>query len=189
MTQRILFVGDDPKVLSALRRVLSGGQSDWSLSFAGGSDEALATMRGDDYDVVVTDVDMPAKDGLTLLAEMRANTKTASLIALTHHERWDGTGYPAGLAGERIPLISRIAAGADMFDALCSTRPYKVALSQAEASEIIRAQRGPQFDPEVCRVFESAFERLCAVGSSFPDPGDMAPNGGARNDENPVCRR
>ena len=79
MTQRILFVDDEPKVLSALRRMLAGGQDNWSLSFAGGADEALAMMRESDFDVVVTDVNMPAKDGLTLIAEMRANAKTADV--------------------------------------------------------------------------------------------------------------
>ena len=374
MTQRILFVDDEPKVLSALRRMLSGGQDDWSLSFAGGADEALAMMRESDFDVVVTDVNMPAKDGLTLIAEMRANAKTAgvpvvvltgrddldlkrralesgaidllgkpvdpqdlvarlrsvirlkrlqdelkgynalleervaertaelansrievlwrlgrageyrdeqtgkhvvrvgsycrlmgealvldgdlietlflasplhdigkigiphdvllkpgplsdeewqvmkrhcaigaeiltehpgaleaycgragggsrddgnailktaALIALTHHEKWDGTGYPAGLAGERIPLISRIVAVADTFDALCSKRPYKRALPEAEAAEIVRGERDRQFDPEVCRAFETVFDGLRAVRSSLPDPGVMVANGRA----------
>ncbi|HET7418077.1 MAG TPA: HD domain-containing phosphohydrolase [Solirubrobacterales bacterium] len=73
----------------------------------------------------------------------------AARIALTHHERFDGTGYPQGLAGEEIPIEGRIVAVADAFDALLSERPYRPALGLDEAFEAIRAGRGTQFDPEV----------------------------------------
>jgi putative two-component system response regulator len=77
----------------------------------------------------------------------------AARIALTHHERWDGTGYPDGLAGEAIPFEGRIVGVADVFDALVSERPYKRAWSVDEAVTEIMAQRGRQFDPNVVDAF------------------------------------
>jgi HD-GYP domain-containing protein (c-di-GMP phosphodiesterase class II) len=74
-------------------------------------------------------------------------------IVRTHHERWDGAGYPAGLAGERIPLAARVFAIADSFDAMTSDRPYRSALSFEEALDEIRRGAGSQFDPTVARVF------------------------------------
>ena len=77
----------------------------------------------------------------------------AAEIAWTHHERWDGAGYPRGLAGEEIPLVGRIVAVADVFDAITSDRPYRQALSVDEALAIIAAQRGTAFDPDIVDAF------------------------------------
>jgi cyclic di-GMP phosphodiesterase len=77
----------------------------------------------------------------------------AATIAWTHHERWDGAGYPRGLAGEQIPLAGRIVAVADVFDAITSDRPYRAALSVDDALAIIAAQRGTAFDPDVVDAF------------------------------------
>jgi putative two-component system response regulator len=77
----------------------------------------------------------------------------AASIARSHHERWDGTGYPDGLAGEEIPIAARIVAVADVYDALVTNRPYRGALSQAEAIGEINAGRGSQFDPQVVDAF------------------------------------
>jgi putative two-component system response regulator len=74
------------------------------------------------------------------------------VIALTHHEKWDGSGYPHGLAGTQIPLAGRIVAVADVFDALRSRRPYKPPLSIEQTVDIIRAGRGSHFDPQVVDV-------------------------------------
>ncbi|HNU74602.1 MAG TPA: HD domain-containing phosphohydrolase, partial [Deltaproteobacteria bacterium] len=71
----------------------------------------------------------------------------------THHEKWDGTGYPAGLAGNEIPLSGRIMALADVYDALTSERVYKKKIPHDEAREIIVRGSGTQFDPEVVRAF------------------------------------
>src|SRR5918992_1339694 len=71
-----------------------------------------------------------------------------------HHERWDGDGYPDGLAGEDIPLAARVFAVADALDALTTDRPYRNATSIAEARERIRAASGTQFDPAVVKGFE-----------------------------------
>jgi CHASE2 domain-containing sensor protein len=74
-------------------------------------------------------------------------------IALTHHERWDGSGYPAGMVGDEIPIEGRICAICDVFDALLSERPYKRAWPLASAINEIRAQRGRQFDPHLIDLF------------------------------------
>jgi putative two-component system response regulator len=76
----------------------------------------------------------------------------AASIALTHHERWDGSGYPLGLKGEEIPLEGRIVAVADVFDALLSDRCYRPAMSAAEAVETLAAERGTHFDPEIVDI-------------------------------------
>jgi hypothetical protein len=79
--------------------------------------------------------------------------QTAEEIALTHHEWWNGCGYPAGLAGEEIPVSGRIVGLADVFDALTHERPYKDAWPVYQAVEEIQAHRGTQFDPEIVEVF------------------------------------
>lgn len=79
--------------------------------------------------------------------------RAGELIALSHHERWDGTGYPRGLAGEQIPLWGRICAIADVFDALTSERPYKRAYTVEEAFDIMREGRGTHFDPKLLDMF------------------------------------
>jgi HD domain len=82
----------------------------------------------------------------------------AADIALSHHERWDGTGYPLGRAGDAIPIAGRIIAVADVFDALTHERPYKQAWPVADAIAEIRSQRGRQFDPQVVDAFLAVLE-------------------------------
>jgi putative two-component system response regulator len=77
----------------------------------------------------------------------------ARVVALTHHERWDGSGYPRALRGEAIPLVGRIVAVADAFDALTSTRPYKQAWPVEEAVALLRREAGRQFDPRLVPKF------------------------------------
>jgi PAS domain S-box-containing protein len=79
--------------------------------------------------------------------------RPAAIIPLCHHERWDGTGYPSGLAGEQIPLAARIFSVVDVFDALTSDRPYHAAWSKERALEYIRSQTGKHFDPAVVKAF------------------------------------
>lgn len=81
-------------------------------------------------------------------------------IAETHHERWDGSGYPCGLSGEEIPLCGRICAIADVFDALTSDRPYRSALSVQEAVEVMEDKRGCHFEPELLDVFLDSIPRI-----------------------------
>lgn len=89
--------------------------------------------------------------------------RMAATIAFTHHERWDGMGYPSGLKQREIPIEGRITAVADVFDALTTTRPYKSAFSVDHSLDIINQGRGTQFDPEVLDAFWSGIEQALAV--------------------------
>ena len=84
--------------------------------------------------------------------------RLAEQVALTHHERWDGTGYPQGLAGDAIPLAGRLVAVVDVFDALTSQRPYKPAWTPDHAASHMLAQRARHFDPELLDVFLSELD-------------------------------
>jgi putative two-component system response regulator len=92
-----------------------------------------------------------------------------ALIARTHHERWDGSGYPRGLAGVEIPLDGRIAAVADVFDALTSDRVYRSALSVKSAVEMMSAERGQHFDPELLDAFLRALPATEAIREAYAD--------------------
>ena len=94
----------------------------------------------------------------------------AARIALTHHERWDGTGYPLGLAGEDIPLEGRITSVADVFDALSSRRPYKPAYPIDRCFEIIREESGSHFDPKVVEAFISKRDLIVQTQIELADP-------------------
>ena len=91
----------------------------------------------------------------------------AARIALTHHERFDGAGYPQGLRGEGIPLAGRLVAIADVFDALTTDRPYRGAMSLDEALEIMKAGRGTHFDPELFDIFMENLDDVIALKESI----------------------
>lgn len=93
----------------------------------------------------------------------------AAIIALTHHEHLDGTGYPHGLAGNDIPIEGRIAAIADVFDALISHRVYRKAFSIGEAVEMMKAGRGAHFDPELLDLFLGAMDRVLKIRETAVD--------------------
>ncbi|PXW99429.1 putative two-component system response regulator [Sphaerotilus hippei] len=95
--------------------------------------------------------------------------KLAKEIAWWHHEKWDGTGYPDGLAGEAIPVSARLMAVADVFDALISVRVYKPALSAEQARDIVLSGRGAHFDPAIVDVFEQKFDTFVAIANRFRD--------------------
>lgn len=94
---------------------------------------------------------------------------TARTIALTHHERWDGTGYPQGLQGEQIPLYGRIVAIADVFDALMSHRPYRPAMNAAEALQTLAKERGLAFDPVLLDAFFAQEFEILRVMDLYAD--------------------
>lgn len=100
--------------------------------------------------------------------------KLARRIVLSHHEKWDGSGYPAALRGELIPLEGRIVALADVFDALVSARPYKAAWPIARALEFIESQAGQHFDPGLVPHFLRLVPQLQDIGNQFSDPPKMA---------------
>lgn len=100
--------------------------------------------------------------------------KLASEIALTHHERWDGRGYPQGLAGEAIPLAGRIVAVADVFDALTSARVYKPAWPLERARRHIEDNAGTHFDPDCVAAFLSRWDDITALVEDRPDTSRAA---------------
>ncbi|MEX0893295.1 MAG: HD domain-containing phosphohydrolase [Gemmatimonadota bacterium] len=115
--------------------------------------DAVLQKQGSLTDDQLENVRQHTVVGAAILAGSRFPVlRMAESIALTHHERWDGTGYPRGLRGEEIPLEGRIVAVADVFDALTHVRPYKAAWSRKRALAEITAQRGRQFDPRIVDV-------------------------------------
>jgi putative two-component system response regulator len=110
-----------------------------------------------------------ARSGFALL-------EMARVIALTHHEKWDGTGYPNGLRGEAIPLAGRIVAIADVFDALTSSRPYKPIWDVERAAAFIRDAAGSHVDPALARLFQRELPALIAIRDRFRD-ADPAESG------------
>jgi len=93
----------------------------------------------------------------------------AEIIAGSHHERWDGSGYPRGLKGEEIPLVSRIVTVCDVFDALISDRPYKKAWSVEATVSEMENQTGKLFDPHVLRVFITLLPEMVGITQQFSD--------------------
>ena len=92
-------------------------------------------------------------------------------IAQSHHERWDGTGYPHGLAGDAIPLSARLMALADVYDALRSERPYKIKQTHDDVERFILSERGRHFDPAIVDAFARSKERFVEIATSFGDTG------------------
>ncbi|PID79535.1 two-component system response regulator [bacterium DOLZORAL124_64_63] len=90
-------------------------------------------------------------------------------IALTHHERWDGTGYPCGLKGEEIPLEGRITSVCDVFDALTSVRPYKEAWSVEKAAAFLRENSGSMFEPRLVDLFLANLDQVLDIISAYQD--------------------
>ncbi len=98
--------------------------------------------------------------------------RMAASIAYTHHEKWDGTGYPRGLRGEDIPLEGRITAVADVFDAVTSPRPYKPAFSLEKSLAIMKDGSGNHFDPAVVEAFFAELDEIVTVYSQYADLPD-----------------
>ncbi|VVN74606.1 putative cyclic di-GMP phosphodiesterase [Pseudomonas fluorescens] len=93
----------------------------------------------------------------------------AKEIAYSHQEKWDGSGYPQGLAGDDIPISARLMAVADVYDALICRRVYKPGMPHAQAVEIIRQGRGTHFDPDICDAFLANNEQFHAIAERFVD--------------------
>jgi putative two-component system response regulator len=93
-------------------------------------------------------------------------------IALNHHERWDGSGYPNRLAGEEIPLSARLCAIADVFDALTTPRPYKKEISTDDAARLIIGASGILFDPQIVQAFEDELPNILKVKKATSKGGD-----------------
>jgi putative two-component system response regulator len=110
----------------------------------------LGRLTSDEFDVIKSHTEVGAR---ILSGSHHPLLRLAEQIALTHHEHWDGSGYQPSMHGEEIPLVSRIVAVADVFDALTHARPYKKAWSVEDALAEIQRQRGHQFDPQVVDAF------------------------------------
>jgi HD-GYP domain-containing protein (c-di-GMP phosphodiesterase class II) len=130
------------------------------------SDEVLAKPgRLDDHELA--QIREHPRLGARLLLRL-ATFRGALPYVLYHHERWDGTGYPTGRAGEEIPVEARVLAVADAFDAMTSDRPYRPALSHHEALAEVERCAGSQFDPAIVDIFLELFaeaEELAAAAS------------------------
>ena len=103
------------------------------------------------------------------MAEPQSFLEVAREIAYSHHEKWDGTGYPQGLKGTDIPLCARLMALADVYDALISKRVYKAPMPHDEAVAIIMKGKGQHFDPEVLEAFLEVQDKFAAIASQFGD--------------------
>jgi putative two-component system response regulator len=102
--------------------------------------------------------------------------RMAATIALHHHEKWNGSGYPNGLAGEDIPHVARVIAVADVFDALTSVRPYKQAWSVEQAVDLIRRESGNHFDPELVSAFLDLLPEILRIREHWSTPSATAPH-------------
>lgn len=100
--------------------------------------------------------------------------RPALTIIATHHERFDGSGYPQGIRGEEIPLAARMFSVCDTFDAMVHDRPYRRALTTEQATEELRRCAGTQFDPEIVEGFEASYDRMLEVEERPPVPGQTA---------------
>ena len=119
--------------------------------------------------------------GANLLAHSRAEIlQVAEQIAISHHEKWNGTGYPKGLSDDQIPLVGRIAGLADVFDALTSRRPYKEPYPIEEACEIIKKERGKHFDPDVVDVFMENIDEILKIKEEVDSADNALRSGFAR---------
>jgi len=112
-----------------------------------------------------------ARIGAEIIGEDSSSLlQMARRIALYHHEKWDGSGYPQGLAGEAIPMEARIVALADVFDALTSKRPYKEPWSIESTVAYIKAESARHFDPELVDCFIKALPNMLEIRSQFLEP-------------------
>ena len=115
-----------------------------------------------------------AKIGGDLISDIYVKTESIAMrlafeIAMYHHERWNGTGYPAGLSGNGIPVAARIMALADVYDALTSERVYKKAFAHEKAKSIIIEERGAHFDPRLVDAFLALEERFVELKTTLQD--------------------
>ena len=111
-----------------------------------------------------------AEKGFEILRGSKSNLlDTAALIARTHHEKWDGSGYPHGLKGDDIPLFGRVVAVADVFDALTTERPYKPAWEMERATQFMLAGSGTHFDPACIQAFLERLDDAVVIRNRFQD--------------------
>ncbi|GAB6051555.1 two-component system response regulator [Magnetospira thiophila] len=124
-------------------------------------------LEGEEWEIMKTHAEI----GAAILSDNDSPIMNlARSIALSHHEKWDGTGYPKGLSGENIPIEGRIAAVADVFDALTSERPYKKAWSVQDALKFINEQAGRHLDPQLVTLFNENLQVILDIRDRYADP-------------------
>ena len=126
-------------------------------------------LNSDEFDIMKTHPTIGFQTLETIVKSYPNNQMVGmgSDIAKSHHEKWNGSGYPEGLSGEAIPVSARIVAIADVYDALRSKRPYKTPFSHQQAVDIILEGRGVHFDPELIRLFESIHHEFDQIWHSL----------------------
>ena len=123
-------------------------------------------LDADEWDIMKTHAAM----GADIIGDAEFDIlNMARTIAITHHEKFDGSGYPNGLAGEDIPTEGRIAAISDVFDALTSERPYKEAWPVEQAQQYINDNSGTHFDPTLVRIFNDIFGEILTIRNAYAD--------------------
>ncbi len=123
-------------------------------------------LTSEEFNIIKTHTEI----GYRILADSPSELlQCAAEIAYSHHEKFDGSGYPRGLVGEEIPLVGRICAVADVFDALTTERPYKSAWSIEEAFESLKKGRGTHFDPACVDVFINALDDILRIQAIYQD--------------------
>ena len=156
---------------NALCALWYAGVGDWDRKIAAYS--ALpAKLEPDEFEVMMTHTTIGYNAILAAERSLGAYSSFLSIardMAWAHHEKWDGSGYPRGLSGERIPLAGRLMAIPDVYDALISARVYKQALTHEESVEIIRRGMGVHFDPDITLAFLDIAEWFRDIALSFGD--------------------
>lgn len=128
-------------------------------------------LTDDEFKIMKTHASLGAEALQVAEKELGSNSfmRFAREIAQTHHEKWDGSGYPAGLKGDDIPMSGRLMAVADVYDALISKRVYKPAFPHAKAMEIIREGRGKHFDPDIVDALDAVEDEFLNIAAQFGD--------------------
>lgn len=152
-------LGEDLFFASSLHDIGKIGVPDALLQKPGGlTEEESRVVQGHcqfGHSILASDLDLPC-----LPHTSNPVMVLAAEIAFAHHEKWDGSGYPNALAGDEIPFSARIVAVADVFDALCSERPYKQAMTPEAAAQIVIAGSGSHFDPVVVDAFQRCLPQI-----------------------------
>ncbi len=130
-------------------------------------------LTAPEFEIMKTHVTLGAQSIDRAAADLGKPTEflnCAREIAASHHEKWDGSGYPLGLVGDDIPIAARLMALADVYDALISRRVYKAAMSHADATAIILQGRGRHFDPDITDAFISIQNEFIGIAERYADP-------------------
>lgn len=125
-------------------------------------------LSQDEFDFIKqhTVIGEKAIKGAMRLTRSKEFLNYAAIVAISHHEKWDGTGYPYGLVNKEIPLVGRLMAIADVYDALVSDRPYKKAFSHETAVDIIVGESGKHFDPNLIEIFKNQSEKFSEIADT-----------------------